>query len=110
MSTRPAALCCTLILMMAAVPACLAQEPDPAVVAHVEALPPLPANASAEQLEQRGDELRARKQALEAIDAYAAALKLAPGRASLFNKAGIANLQIQRYGVAKHCFELAIKA
>ena len=110
MCTRPAALCCTLILMLAAIPASLAQESNSAEVAHVEALPPLPPNATADQLERRGAELRERKQSLEALDYYLAALKLEPKRVAVLNKAGIANLQIQRFGVAKRCFDLAVKA
>ena len=101
---------CTLAVPLAVSPACRAQQPDTGLAAQVQALPPLPSQATAEQLEQRGDELRQHKQSLEALEFYGAALKLKPNDASLLNKAGIASLQVQRYGVAKRCFELAIKA
>src|ERR1035441_8383092 len=71
--------------------------------------PPAP-GASPEQLEQRGDELRTQKNFLDAVDYYQAALKGAPGSASLFNKIGICQLMMQRYKEAKKSFERAIKA
>ena len=71
--------------------------------------PPAP-GASPEQLEQRGDELRTQKNFLDAVDYYQAALKGAPGSASVFNKIGICQLMIQRYKEAKKSFERAIKA
>ncbi len=70
--------------------------------------PPAP-GASPEQLEQRGDELRTDKNFLDAIDYYRAALKGAPGNASVFNKIGICQLMMQRYKEAKKSFERAIK-
>jgi tetratricopeptide (TPR) repeat protein len=71
--------------------------------------PPTP-GATSEELEQRGDELRAQKNFLDAIDYYRAALKGAPGSASLFNKTGICQLMMQRYKDAKKSFEHSIKA
>jgi len=50
--------------------------------------PPAP-GASPEELDQRGDELRTNKNFLDAIDYYRAALKGAPGNASVYNKIGI---------------------
>jgi len=71
--------------------------------------PPAP-GASPDDLEQRGDELRTDKDYLDAIDFYRAALKGAPGNASLFNKIGICQLMMQRYKDAKKSFERSIKA
>jgi len=71
--------------------------------------PPAP-GATPEELEKRGDELRADKNYLDAADYYQAALKGAPGSASVFNKLGICYLQIHRYKEAKRSFERSIKA
>ena len=71
--------------------------------------PPAP-GASPEELERRGDDLRTDKNYLDAIDYYQAALKGAPGNASVFNKIGICQLMMQRYKEAKKSFERAIKA
>ena len=44
-----------------------------------------------------GDELRARKAYLDAIDYYQVAQKKAPDDAALYNKIGISQLMLQRY-------------
>jgi tetratricopeptide (TPR) repeat protein len=71
--------------------------------------PPAP-GATPEQLEARGDELRTQKNFLDAVDFYQAALKAAPGNASVFNKIGICQLMTQRYREARKSFEHAIRA
>jgi len=71
--------------------------------------PPAP-GATPEELEQRGDEFRATKNFLDAVDYYHAALKGAPGNASLFNKIGMCQLQMHRDKDAKKSFERSIKA
>lgn len=71
--------------------------------------PPAP-GATPEQLEQRGDELREKKNYLDAIDYYQAALKAAPGNVSVFKKIGICQLLMQRYREARKNFERAIRA
>jgi tetratricopeptide (TPR) repeat protein len=71
--------------------------------------PPAP-GASADDLEQRGDDLRTDKNFLDAIDYYVAALKLAPTNASILNKIGICQLMTQHYKEARKSFERAIKA
>lgn len=71
--------------------------------------PPAP-GATPEELERRGDELRVEKNFLDALDYYQAALKGAPGNASVFNKIGICQLMMQRFKEAKKSFEHAIKA
>jgi len=71
--------------------------------------PPAP-GASAEELENRGDQLRADKSFLDAIDYYEAALKKSPNNAALFNKIGMSQLGLQRLKEATKSFGRAIKA
>lgn len=70
--------------------------------------PPSP-TASAEDLEKQGDELRAEKAYLDAIDYFHAALAKAPGKVSIMNKIGISELMLQRYRDAGKTFDRAIK-
>jgi len=70
--------------------------------------PPAP-SASAEELEGRGDELRAQKIYLDAMDYYQAAIVKTGGTASLMNKMGICNLMLQRYKDARKNFTKAVK-
>jgi uncharacterized protein HemY len=72
------------------------------------AVPPMP-DASAQELEKQGDELRATKYYLDAIDYYDGALRKNPDDATLFNKRGITELLLQRYKPAQKDFEQAIK-
>jgi tetratricopeptide (TPR) repeat protein len=69
-----------------------------------------PADAPFEELLKRGDELRAAKAYLDALDYYHAALAKKPNNASVYNRIGIAELQIQRWKEARRDFERAIKA
>lgn len=71
--------------------------------------PPAP-DATAETLEQQGDDLRVQKLYLDAIDYYHAALRKKPNTAALYNKMGIAELLTQRWQDSKKDFEHAIKA
>jgi len=71
--------------------------------------PPSP-DASAVDLESRGDQLRAVKLYLDALDYYHAAMAKEPTSSRLWNKIGIAQLMMQRYGEAKKSFEKSIKA
>src|SRR5450755_1979719 len=64
--------------------------------------------ASAEELETRGDELRGQKAYLDALDYYRAALAKNPNSPAIYNKAGIAELLMQRYKEAGRDFERAI--
>jgi tetratricopeptide (TPR) repeat protein len=64
--------------------------------------------ASAEELEKRGDELRSQKAYLDALDYYRGALVKNPNSASIYNKAGIVELLMQRYKEAGKDFERAI--
>jgi tetratricopeptide (TPR) repeat protein len=67
------------------------------------------ANATAESLEQRGDSLKADKAFLDALDFYRAALKKKPDSASVYNKAGITELMLQRFREAAKDFRRAVK-
>ncbi len=69
--------------------------------------PPSP-TASAAELEQRGDQLRADKAYLDALDYYTASLKKKRS-AGGYNKAGICELMLLHYGPAQNDFGRAIK-
>ena len=66
-------------------------------------------DASAQQLEKQGDELRAEKAYLDALDYFRAALVKAPDNALVLNKIGIVELLLQRYHEAAKDFEHALK-
>jgi tetratricopeptide (TPR) repeat protein len=70
---------------------------------------PPPANASAEELETRADQLRAEKAYLDAIEYYRAAIRKSDKKPTLYNKVGISELLLQRYKEASKDFERAIK-
>jgi len=70
---------------------------------------PPPANATAEELENRAEQLRSEKAYADAIDYYRAAIKKDSRNAGLYNKLGIVQLMIQRYGEARKSFEHSIK-
>jgi len=70
--------------------------------------PPDP-NATPDDLEAQGDELRRQKLFLDALDYYRTANPKNPNSARLFNKIGICELLLQRYPEAKKDFERAIK-
>jgi tetratricopeptide (TPR) repeat protein len=66
-------------------------------------------NATVTNLEERGDTLRAEKSYLDALDYYRAAVAKEPNSARLYNKVGITELQMARFGEARRDFERAIK-
>ena len=70
---------------------------------------PPSATASAEELELRGDELRAEKSYFDALDYYRAALAKRPNSPQIYNKAGIAELMTQHFKEAGKNFERAIR-
>jgi len=71
------------------------------------AAPPAP-NASADELDARGDELRGQKAYLDALDYYRAALAKKRS-ASLYNKAGITELELRRDNESARDFGRAVK-
>jgi len=66
--------------------------------------------ATAEELEKRGDELKADKSFLDAIDYYRAALGKKAKDAALLNRIGICELLMHRLPEARKDLERAIKA
>ena len=64
---------------------------------------------SPQELEARGDLLRAEKAYGDSIDFYQAALRKDPKRAMLWNKIGIAEIRLTRFDEAKKSFERALK-
>ena len=102
-----------LILLLFSSAAALAQvshseqvQISPPLVRAIE--PPAP-EASAADLEQQGDQLRAEKLYLDALDYYRAALAKKPNDARLFNKIGIGELMMQRFKEARKSFERSIQ-
>jgi tetratricopeptide (TPR) repeat protein len=81
----------------------------------VEVAPPAPRvdapspTATVAELEKRGDELRAVKDYLDAIDYFQAAMNKDPHNAVVMNKMGLSYLAIQRYVVAGKCFRNATR-
>ncbi len=81
----------------------------------IEVAPPAPRveapaeSATVAELDKRGDELRAIKDYLDAIDYYEAALHKDPHNAVIENKMGIAYLQLQRLNTAGKCFKKSIR-
>jgi tetratricopeptide (TPR) repeat protein len=70
--------------------------------------PPAP-GATPEELETRGDELRANKNFLDAVDYYQAALRGTSPSASLLNKIGICEILLRRLRESKKTLERAIR-
>jgi tetratricopeptide (TPR) repeat protein len=66
-------------------------------------------SASAQDLERRGDELRAEKMFVDALDYYRAAIKKKPDSSQLYLKAGMAELLMNRLVESGKDFERAIK-
>ncbi len=66
-------------------------------------------SSTAEELEQRGDELRAEKAYLDALDYYRAALKKKSNNPGTYNKIGITELHLRRFGESCKDFERAIR-
>jgi len=73
----------------------------------VEAPPP---NATAAELEERGDELRSTKAYLDALDYYRAALAKKPGSAPVMNKIGIVEMNLHRLREAARDFKKSMRA
>lgn len=76
----------------------------------VRTVDPPAADATAEALEQQGDNLRTEKLFLDALDYYRAALAKKPNDAHVLNKIGITELMLLRYKEAKKSFEHAIRS
>ncbi len=102
---------CLLLLVVISSTAAVAQVS----AEQVQIAPPLlrgvdppSAEATAADLERRGDDLRAQKLYLDALDYYRAALAKKVNEARVQNKIGITELMMQRYKEARKSFERAI--
>jgi len=76
----------------------------------IKRVPPPSPGLSAEELTDRGDELRAEKNYLDALDYYHAATAKKPNDASIWNRLGIAELLLQRWKDSRKDLERAIRA
>jgi tetratricopeptide (TPR) repeat protein len=76
----------------------------------VRAIDPPAPDATAADLEQQADRLRADKLYLDALDYYRAALNKKHNDPRLLNKIGITELMMQRYKEARSSFERAIRS
>jgi len=103
---------CLLTLAILALPIVQAQTSTSELVQisppNIRRAEPPASTASADELEKRGDELRTEKAFLDAVDYYRAALAKKPNSAPIYNKAGIAELMMQRYKEAGKDFARAI--
>jgi tetratricopeptide (TPR) repeat protein len=70
---------------------------------------PPASEATPQELERRGDDLRSDKNFLDAVDYYQAALKRAPNSAQLLNKIGICQILLRRLRESKKTLEHAVK-
>lgn len=101
-------LCC-LSLGLVLVPLIHGQAELVQVVPPQVRIPPPSPTATPEELEKKGDELRSEKAYLDALDYYGAAIAKTP-TARLFNKSGIAQLQLRRDKESERDFQKALKA
>lgn len=85
-----------------------AAQMAPAVQTEVGPNPALESMSVAE-LEARGDVLRARLAYQDALTCYRTALRKSPRNAAIYNKAGIAELQLKDMKAAQKDFERALK-
>jgi tetratricopeptide (TPR) repeat protein len=68
-----------------------------------------PTRSEAQILEERGDLMMVRKNFASAVDTFAAAIRITPGNAVLWNKMGIAHQQLLDNSHARKDYEKAIK-
>jgi len=105
---RSLLLLCSAALLLAATEAFpqSVQQPAPFSPAQLQEIPD--GSASAAELEEQGDQLRAEKRYLDSIDFYRVALQKKP-TALLWNKEGMSYLLLLRADKASKCFDHAIK-
>jgi len=100
------------LLLLTLLATCLLLSPLPSWAGNdqqVSPPPPIPdPNDSPADLEDQGDLLRAKKQYLDSIDFYDAAIKK-QATPTLWNKEGMAYIFLQKYPEASKCFDRAIK-
>ena len=76
----------------------------------IRSVDPPSKDATAEDLERQGDDLRGQKLYLDALDYYRAALAKKANDSRILNKIGITELMLQRNKEARKSFEKSIKA
>jgi tetratricopeptide (TPR) repeat protein len=104
------ALVSLVLVTLTFVPAAFAQnEPNTVTPQQLRRAEPPPPNATAEQLEISADGFREQKMFSDAMDYYRAALIKGPRTAALYNKLGIAEMQLTRLSDAQKDFDRAIK-
>ncbi len=106
---------CAIALSVAFVPLLIAQQPSSPDLAQVVQPPmrhaaPPPDTATFDELVARGDELRAEKFYLDALDYYRAAIARKPDDASVHNRAGIAEMQLGHWHASEKELKHAVKA
>ena len=100
------------LLLLACIAApCVAQAPPEQlqIMPPMRRIGPPPASWTTLQLEKQGDDLRADKAYVDALDYYQAALDRKPS-AVLQNKIGITYLQMQRFAEASKAFQRSTRA
>ena len=110
MSYRKACLAALLVSSTAAFAQVSHSEQLQIVPPIIRAIEPPAPDATAAQLEQQADQLRADKLFLDALDYYNAALAKKPNDAAILNKIGITEIGMQRFRDARKSFERAIKS
>lgn len=108
MSRRLLVICVSLLLLTPLATTFAQRDSGLQVAPPPSRVEPPSKKASAQDLEMRGDELRQQKAFLDAIDYYRAALSKQK-TCVLYNKIGIAELQLQRLSDARKDFGRAIK-
>ena len=105
------ALVSLVLVILTFLPAAFAQTETSTVMTpqQLRRAEPPPPDATVEQLESSGDSFREQKMFSDAMDYYKAALAKGPRTAVLYNKLGIAEMQLTRLSDAQKDFERAIK-
>lgn len=114
--TNPIQTLAIFLLVLMALPMILsaqdASQTVPITPPPTRRIEPPPKDATPADLEERGDELRGEKAYLDAIDYYQAATKKlpkGPAASVVYNKMGMAQIQLARFDEAKKSFEKSLK-
>jgi len=103
---------CLVIFLLFVIPPLSAQSGSELVQVippPIQLVPPPSPDASAQELEEQADVFREKKDLLDALDYFRAALAKDPNNSRIQNKVGITELIMLRYHDAKKSFEHAIR-